>query len=84
MRYLQNKTGFQNRQVHIRTDLKWSSQPQSGLGMPRQVREWAGHPLRDQLGQLGAPEGHSGYDWASQEPVGSSQDHFGSVRTTSG
>ena len=54
MRYLQNKTGFRNRQVHIYTDLKWSAQPQSGLAMPRQAPKRAGHPLRDQLGQLGA------------------------------
>ena len=42
LKYLQNKTGFRNRQVHIHTDLKWSSQPQSGLGRPRQAREWPG------------------------------------------
>ena len=55
LRYLQNKTGFWNRQVHIHTDLKWSSQHQSGFEMPRLAIEWPGHPLRDQLGQLGAP-----------------------------
>ena len=57
LRYLQNKTGFWNRQVHIHTDLKWSSQHQSGFEMPRLEIEWPGHPLRDPLGQLGGPEG---------------------------
>ena len=57
---------------------------QSGFEMPRQAPEWPGHPLKDNLGQLGAPEGLSGYHRGSQEPVGSSQGHSGTVRTTSG
>ena len=84
LRYLQNKTRFRNRQVHIHTDLKWSSQPQSGLGMPRQAPEWPGHPPERPVGATWAPEGLSGYDWASQEPVRSSQGHSGAVRSTSG
>ena len=52
--------------------------------MPRQAPEWPGNPLRDQFGQLGAPEGLSGYDQASQEPVVVSQGFSGAVRTTSG
>ena len=84
LRYLQIKTGFRNIQVHIHTGLRWSSQHQSGFEMPRLAPELPGHPLRDQLGQLGAPEGLSGYDRGSQEPVGSSQGHSGAVRTTSG
>ena len=35
-------------------------------------------PVRDQFGQL------SGYDQASQQSVGASQDHSGTVRTTLG
>ena len=52
--------------------------------MPRLAPELPGHPLRDQLGQLGAPEGLSGYDRGSQELVGSSQGHSNTVKTTSG
>ena len=55
--YLKNKSRYRNRQEHIHTDLKWSSQHQSGLEMPQLATEWPGHPLRDQLGQLEAPEG---------------------------
>ena len=72
------------RQVHIHTDLKWSSEKQSGLEMPQLAAEWPRHPLRDQLGQHGATEGLSGYDQASQEPVGASQGHSVPLRTTSG
>ena len=84
LRYLQIKTGFRNIHVHINTGLRWSSQHQSGFEMPRLAPEWPGHPLRDQLGQLGDPEGLSGYDQASQRPVGASTGHSGVVRTTSG
>ena len=52
--------------------------------MPRLAPEWPLHPLRDHLGQLGAPEGLSGYDQASQEPVRASQGLSCAVRTTSG
>ena len=72
------------RQVHIHTDLKWSSKKQSGLEMPQLAAEWPRHPLRDQLGQHGATEGLSGYDQTSQEPVGASQGHYVPLRTTSG
>ena len=54
------------RQVHIHTDLKWSSKKQSGLEMPQLAAEWPRHPLRDQLGQHGATEGLSGYDQAAK------------------
>ena len=72
------------RQVHIHTDVKWSSKKQSGLEMPQLAAEWPRHPLRDQLGQHGATEGLSGYDQASQEPVRASQGHSVPLRTTSG
>ena len=36
------------------------------------------------VGATGGPEGLSGYDRGSQEPVRSSQGHSGTVRTTSG
>ena len=49
--------------TYIHTDLNWSSQPKSGLEMPQLSQT---PPLRDQFGQLGAPEGLSGYDLASQ------------------
>ena len=52
--------------------------------MSRLAHEWPGHPLRDQFGQPGAREGLSGYEWASQEPLGSFQGHSGAVWTTSG
>ena len=52
--------------------------------MPRLAPEWPLHTLRDHLGQLGAPEGVSGYDQASQEPVRASQGLSCAVRTTSG
>ena len=81
---MQIKTWFRNIQVHIHTGLRWSSQHQSGFEMPRLAPELPGHPLRDQLGQLGAPEGLSGYDRGSQELVGSSQGHSNTVKTTSG
>ena len=74
LRYLQNKTQFRNRQVHIHTYLKWSSQPQSGLEMSQRTPEWPGKSLRDQFGQF----------WASRQSVGASQGHSGSVRTTTG
>ena len=75
LRYLQNKTGFRNRQVHIHADLKWSSQSQSGLGMPRQAPEWPGHPLRDQLGQLRSLR-------ASQGMTGPVRSQSGHLKTT--
>ena len=63
-----NKNDFYfSKQVHIYTDLKWSSLPQSRLEMSRLAAEWPRHPLRDPLGQLGAPEGLLGYDKAGQE-----------------
>ena len=52
--------------------------------MPQLDAEWPRRPLRDQLGQHGATEGLSGYDQASQEPVGASQGHSVPLRTTSG
>ena len=42
LRYLQNKTAFQSKQVHIHSDLKWSSQHQSGLEMPWLDPYWPG------------------------------------------
>ena len=41
---------------HIHTDLKWSSQPKSGLEMSRLTPEWPRQSLRDQFGKLGAPK----------------------------
>ena len=40
--------------------------------------------MSDQCGQLWAPWDLSGYDLASQQSVGASQGHSGTVRTTSG
>ena len=39
--------------------------------------------MRDQFGQVWAPWGLSWYDLASQQSVGASQGHSGTVRTTS-
>ena len=38
--------GLRNRQVHIHTDLKWSSQHQNGLEMPQLTADWPSHTLR--------------------------------------
>ena len=84
VRYLQNKAGFRNRQVHIHTDLKWSSQEQSGLEMPRLAPGWSGHTLRGPQWPHVAPTGLSRGVWAIQRPVGTSQGHSVSLRTTSG
>ena len=81
LRCLDNTTVFPNRQVHIHTDLKGSSQPKSGHEMPQLAPEWPVHPLRDQLGLLGAPEVLSGYFRATQGPVGASQGPSEAVRT---
>ena len=50
LRYLQKKTRFRNRQVHIHTDLKWSSQYQSGLEMTWLAPDCPGHTLRGPQG----------------------------------
>ena len=52
--------------------------------MPRLAPEWPRHLLIDPLRQVGAPQGLSGYDLASQESVRASHGHSGAVRTTSG
>ena len=49
LRYLQNKIEFQNRQVHIDNDLKWSLQHQSGLEMPKLAPDWHRQQLSDQV-----------------------------------
>ena len=46
--------------------------------------ELAQIPTENWLGQLGAPQGVSVWDLASQGPVRPSQDYSGAVRTTSG
>ena len=45
LRYSHNKMKFWNRQVHILTDLKWSSQHRSGLGMTWLAPVLPGHTL---------------------------------------
>ena len=72
------------RQVHIHTDLKWSSKEQSGLEMPRLGPGWPGHTLRGLQWPHVAPTGLSRGIWAIQRPVGASQGHSVSLRTTSG
>ena len=39
--------------------------------------------MEDEFGQIWAPWGLSGYDQASQQSVGASQGHSGTVRPTS-
>ena len=75
---------FWNRQVHILTDLKWSSQHQSGLEMTRLAPDWPGHTMKGPQGPQVAPTGLSGAVWATQRPVRASQEHSEAVRTTSG
>ena len=82
--YLQNKTRFPNRQVHIHTDLRWSSQYQSGLEMTWLALDSPGHTLRGPQGPPVAPTGLSGGVLATQGPVGASQSHSDAVRTTLG
>ena len=72
------------RQIHIHTDLKWSSKEQSGLEMPRLGPGWPGHTLRGLQWPHVAPTGLSRGIWAIQRPVGASQGHSVSLRTTSG
>ena len=84
LRYLQNKTKFQNRQVHIHTDLKQSLQHLRGLEMTRLAPDWPGHTLRGLKGPQVSPTGLSGGVWATQGPVGVSQGFSEAVRTTSG
>ena len=57
LRYLQDKMKFRNRQVHIHTGLKWSSQHQSGLEMTRLAPDWPGHTLRGPHRPQVAPTG---------------------------
>ena len=83
LRYLQNKMRFRNRQVHIHTDLKWSSQYQSCLEMTRLAPDCPGHTLRGPQRPPVAPTGLSGGVLATQGPVGASQSHSDAVRTTS-
>ena len=72
------------RQVHIHTDLKWSSKEQSGLEMPRLAPGWPGHTLRGPQWPHVAPTGLSRGVRAIQRPVGASQGHSVAVRTTLG
>ena len=46
LRYLKNKSRYRNRQEHIHTDLRWSSQHQSGLEMTQLAPDCPGHTLR--------------------------------------
>ena len=57
LRYLQNKTAFWSKQVHIHFVLKWSSQHQSGLEMPWLAPYWPGHSLRGLQGPQAALTG---------------------------
>ena len=84
LRYLQNKSRFRNRQEHIHTDLKWSSQHQSGLEMTQLAPDCPGHTLRGPQGPQVNPTGLSGGVWATQGPVCASQSHSDALRTTSG
>ena len=80
MRYLKSKMGFRNTQVDIHIDLKLSLQSQIVLV----VIQLARIPPENWLGQLGAYQGLSVRDLASQGPVRPSQYHSPAVRTTSG
>ena len=70
LRYLQNKIGFRNRQVHIHTDLKCSSQHQNGSEMPHLNSDWPDHVLRGPKGPRVAQTGLSGVAWARQWHLG--------------
>ena len=73
LRYLQNKIGFRNRQVHIHTDLKCSSQHQNGSEMPHLNSDRPDHVLRGPKGPRVAQTGLSGVAWARQGPVSASR-----------
>ena len=74
---------FWKRQVHILTDLKWSSQHQSGHEMTQLAPDWPDHTLRGPQGPQVAPTRLSGGVWVTRGPVVASQGHSGAVRTTS-
>ena len=75
---------IKNRQAHIHTDLKWSSQYQSGLEMTRLAPDCPGDTLKGPKGPPVAQTGLSGGVLAIQGPVRASQSHFDAVTTTSG
>ena len=75
---------FRNRQVHIHTDLKWSSLKQSGLEMTQLAPDWPGYTLRGPHGPKVARPGFSGCVRATQGPVEASKGHSDTVRTISG
>ena len=60
---------FRNRQVYMYTDLKWSSQYQNGLEMPKLTANWPGHTLRGPKGPKVAKTGLSRVIWTNQGPV---------------
>ena len=70
--YLKNKSRYRNRQEHIHTDLKWSSQHQSGIEMTQLATDCNFRPLRGPQGPKVAPTGLSGGVWPTQGPVGAS------------
>ena len=84
LRYLQNKKGFWNTQVHIHVDLKLSSQHRNGPKMPQLTADWPGYTLRGPKGPKVAQTGLSGVGWASQAPVRASQGQSDTAKTTSG
>ena len=82
LRYLQNKIGFRNRQVHIHTDLKCSSQHQNGSEMPHLNSDRPDHLLRGPKGPRVAQTGFSGVAWARLAPVSASRGQSVTVMTT--
>ena len=75
---------FRNRQVYIHTDLKWSSQHQSGREMPKLAADWPGHTLRGPKGPKVAQTGLSLVIWTLQGPVRASWGQSVTAETTSG
>ena len=59
---MQNKIGFQNRQVHIHTDQKWSTQYKNGFEMPQLTSDWPGDTLKGLKGPKLVSQGWPGPD----------------------
>ena len=75
---------FRNRRVYIHTDLKWASQYQNGLEMPKLTADWPGQTLRGPKGPKVAQTGLLAVGWASQVPVRASRGQSDTAKTTSG
>ena len=75
---------FRNIQDYIHTDLKWSSQYQNGLEMPKLTADWPGQILRGPKGPKAILTGLSGVGWASLVPFRAFRGQSDTFKTNSG